>query len=517
MRNQTAKQKCKIASYDLLNIKRKGGNVKMLKEKGITLVALVVTIIIMLILAGVALNMALGDNGLISQAKKATQKYENAQQKEEESLKDLADDLQTQLRNAGEETVKPHDANWDTDKVTPTSDGKGNVIPVPKGFYYAGGTKSTGFVISDVSGDDLNNSKHGNQFVWIPCTVDEYKDAKDDVMDEKWSSNSQYKDNGDDDWTGAEGGGSGTDWSDNYTEADNTFINGTYKDESEAATLPTNSWEKNQTTVATTSINKYGGFYIARFEAGVPSDASFYSTNETYNTARGSKADTTAIQSYKPISKKGVQAWNYITQPNSKMIAENMYKDGANGTGESVGSYLVDSQAWNRICHVFDSILGTSEEKETAGKTITNSTAWGNYYNNSTTDYSKVTGLWAKHGGTKTGWVAATKYETAQLTNKDRTDQAAGYYSYIELPTGSSDDFRVYNIYDMAGNMWEWTTGHNIKVTDTTNKTEQMFVVPRGGGFNHTGSVNPVVRAHGNNELTYYNFDGGFRVVLYVK
>ena len=37
MRNQIEKQKCKIASYDLLNIKRKGENVKMLKEKGINL------------------------------------------------------------------------------------------------------------------------------------------------------------------------------------------------------------------------------------------------------------------------------------------------------------------------------------------------------------------------------------------------------------------------------------------------------------------------------------------------
>ena len=45
--------------------------------------------------------------------------------------------------------------------------------------------------------------------------------------------------------------------------------------------------------------------------------------------------------------------------------------------------------------------------------------------------------------------------------------------SRIELPTGASENFNNYNIYDMAGNMWEWTTGHNIK-------NETMFVVPRG-------------------------------------
>lgn len=41
-------------------------------------------------------------------------------------------------------------------------------VEIPDGFYYAGGTKDTGLVISDVQGDDLDNSKGGNQFVWIP-------------------------------------------------------------------------------------------------------------------------------------------------------------------------------------------------------------------------------------------------------------------------------------------------------------------------------------------------------------
>lgn len=41
-------------------------------------------------------------------------------------------------------------------------------VEIPDGFYYVGGTKDTGLVISDVKGDDLENSKRGNQFVWIP-------------------------------------------------------------------------------------------------------------------------------------------------------------------------------------------------------------------------------------------------------------------------------------------------------------------------------------------------------------
>ena len=59
---------------------------KSLQEKGITLIALVVTIIILLILAGVTLNMVLSDNGLFSKTKEATEKYKQAQSDEEDLI-----------------------------------------------------------------------------------------------------------------------------------------------------------------------------------------------------------------------------------------------------------------------------------------------------------------------------------------------------------------------------------------------------------------------------------------------
>ena len=62
----------------------------------------------------------------------------------------------------------------------------------------------------------------------------------------------------------------------------------------------------------------------------------------------------------------------------------------------------------------------------------------------------------------------------------------------------------------MAGNVWEWTTGHNI--TDG-----QLFVVPRGGWSGDSGSISPVVRAHGDTAIAGYHFHLGFRVVLYIK
>ena len=72
-----------------LNLKKIAKKQK-LQERGITLIALVVTIIILLILSGVTLNIALSDNGLFSKAKKATEDYKEAQSNEEESIRQIA-------------------------------------------------------------------------------------------------------------------------------------------------------------------------------------------------------------------------------------------------------------------------------------------------------------------------------------------------------------------------------------------------------------------------------------------
>lgn len=61
------------------------------KEKGITLVALVVTIIILLILAGVTIAIALGDNGLFHKSKEATNLYKDAERNETQQLNSFTD------------------------------------------------------------------------------------------------------------------------------------------------------------------------------------------------------------------------------------------------------------------------------------------------------------------------------------------------------------------------------------------------------------------------------------------
>lgn len=58
----------------------------MKKEKGITLVALIVTVVILIILAGVSLNLAFSDNGLIKKAQYAVNKSENSDENTQKKL-----------------------------------------------------------------------------------------------------------------------------------------------------------------------------------------------------------------------------------------------------------------------------------------------------------------------------------------------------------------------------------------------------------------------------------------------
>ena len=77
-------------------------NKPFLKEKGITLVALVVTIILLIIISGISINLTLGENGIFNKAKKAKEEYEVATKREELMLQKA----ELQLENNGKITVQ---------------------------------------------------------------------------------------------------------------------------------------------------------------------------------------------------------------------------------------------------------------------------------------------------------------------------------------------------------------------------------------------------------------------------
>lgn len=397
---------------------------KLRSKNGITLIALVITIVVILILAGVSIATLTGDNGLLSKAQSAKIETEKSAIEEQRSLAKVEASL-----------------NENVTTYTKTLDGKEVTVTIPEGFAR---TKIEGE--SNIEEGMVIIDEDGNEFVWVSCTKEEYADA----TNQKGS------------W--AQGGYSDKTWNDETVE-------GTISYDDRLA-----------------SVEKYGGFYVARYEAGIPDNATeiYANTDGATYTNASQKNEKTILSKYIPVSKKGVQAWNYISQTNAKIVAQKMVSN------SSVQSYLIDSYAWDIICKKIKSI----------GNNITDSTKWGNYYNNKTTNYEGLNTLYAVHQYNN-GWIPSATYSKGKVTGAPKGTGT----SRLELSTGASEDFKVYNIYDMAGNMWEWTT------ETSTNG----YAVRRGGSFNDNGSYYPVVCRYGNNGVGGTNVHFGFRSVLYLK
>lgn len=228
---------------------------KQQKEKfnqGITLVALVVTIVVLLILAGVSLNLVLGENGIISKAREASTKTVQAQQNSEIEM----NLLEQELANA---TKEPDPAEG---------------VKMPTGFYYVGGTKTSGIVISDnVNDKDKYKNKAvvgtdllGNQYVWIPCTTDNTSSELQYTRTE-WG----VEVDGDDNSRAIKDELTLTDASVTYSDADTA--NGINADVSKEIVA--------QIKAEKASVAQYGGYYIGRYEVGRNSDTAVVKYNQT--------------------------------------------------------------------------------------------------------------------------------------------------------------------------------------------------------------------------------------------
>ena len=549
------------------------GSIVRKKQRGITLIALVVTIIVLLILAGVSVSMLTGQNGILTNAAKAKENTEAAsdleflQTKAYEAVTNYYVKGQTGSENeyileelgkvsgvetsVSQGTVKYKGKTYDISEIigntneqkaiekeegltqitaatatdaedkailsSKDSDGNAKVrmiiveentdnttikAVIPSGFYYVTGKPSTGLVISDKFDDDDNNSKGGNQFVWVPCNGGKAK----------YKAHTYATANVDD------LGGSTADTGNGGWK---TYYYRNYSDWQD------NAGEATVTSAKANSVATYGGFYVARFEAGEPTNASFYNDKDgsTYwqihynedasinygDNTNKPDASKTYKDTYKtknvteqdgkkllPVSKKNTPSWNYISQTNSKTVSENMY-----GESKTIKSYLIDGTAWDTI---------TQWVSDSTKKSVTDSTAWGNYFDSSYT----LKGLYARHQGRTAKdnvwrWFPAYVYNNGSYTKGSEYTEVATGVTVEGDPTRNS----ACNIYDMAGNMWEWTTEtgkHDSKATDATN-----YAVFRGGSFDWDGSGAPVSYRYGDGSVGDFSINFGFRVVLYIQ
>ena len=365
-------------------------NSKKNRQKGITLIALVVTITVLIILATVSVNTVLGDNGIIKRAQKARDSYQNSSTSEDEHMKQLANEMAEYDEDENSDSTKV----WDLSKVTIIDGGNGTKVPLPNGFYYVGGDIATGLVISDKQGDTMSASgtSMGNQFVWIPVS------SEADLERTVFSKGQPI---------------AGLDTS-AYTEP---YTDGYDTEASEYTTMKI-------------QVLKYGGFYMGRFEAGVDSTT----LRKTYSTAQT------------VVCKKGVAPYNYVPWGTSM-------SDASEVSGRSGAVYLAK-----------------------------------NMYSNSSSVTSTLT-----YG---CQWDAMCRYigDSQRATPKK---------SAVEL-TGSVSTDVSKNIYDLAGNCFEWT----MEAGDTDRRGL------RGGNYLWTNAVVSMRSYYGP---TYSNTDQTFRPTLYIK
>ena len=369
----------------------------MKKNKGITLVALVVTIVVLLILAGVSINLVLGNNGIIAKAKDAETKSAEASQNDLKGMNGLVSEMEGAL--AGNGSTGNGNTGSGNNFVTKNTevtypDGK---VWIPEGFKVAGDSAST------VQGGVVIEDKDGNQFVWVPvATLADYKRRT-------W-------------YTG----------------------NGSFSDYSEA--LPEDE---------RASVDAYKGFYIGRYEAGDKE-----STGTTKATFRTSSSDTS-----NSVTIKADQVpYSCVTRTKAVSLAEGF----ATKQGYKAKTKLVSSYAW-------DTTIAFIE------KTVNNygsSSSQGNYSNTSVT------------------------YK--DITDESKPEKTKAENSSLLVATGQTTP--VCNIYDMGGNVFEWTT-ESYSITN-------FPYARRGGSYLSSFADSPAGRRLDGFDDANANF--GFRLTLFM-
>ena len=350
--------------------------VRKAKEKrGITLIALVVTIVVLLILAGITINMLFSNGGIFKTAQDAANAWNEATVNEQESLNNLADQIANLVNGqvgGGDTSEEPWippttvEEAIAQDKIFEETkqikDNYDNTVTVPKGFKVTdeGTTVPDGIVIEDGA---------GNQFVWIPTgmyKVDASGTTKtNDLTRRQWGRTANVEQaptliTGDEKTVGS----------------GNQKV---YFGEGDTRSVAHETIENFLNSAKPVSEGGNGGFYIGRYEEG-----------------KGN------------VCKAGVSAYVSITRDAAKAQAEAMY---TNKKQYGVTSELISSYAWdtalNFICqnseHGYK--LATTTESTygnigTSNKTVTGGTpvdCYSNIYDilgnceEWTTEYSSFT------------------------------------------------------------------------------------------------------------------------------
>ena len=397
-------------------------------EGGITLVALVVTIVILLILAGVSLNLVIGNEGILTRSKEAANKYGKQAENEQQGLNDVDDWMDEQFGGIQKVTVNTKATKNGT--INGQEPNTNNPV-IPKGYTpINAGNATWGDGNSSPAQSSIDNGlvikdDNNNEWVWIPVEASTLsnmyatstKENGETISGDVGVTTKMYTKT----TTIGRTGDTVTlpRSTPNTTEVREPDLVTDYdKDKAYYKTILGFDTPKAMAEAFTSdyanmiaSIQKYGGFYIGRYE----------------------------------LSNEGVQKGK-VTLTNKNWYE--LYKKCTTlNASDKVESKMIWGIQWDLAC---DFISKKGEQKS-----IINSTTWGNHSNS--------TGNAAVMDGT------TKKYGSKQVT-------------------GFSEYWKANNIYDIAGNCWEWTQ----EAGDTSNRAF------RGGNYDFNGSDRPASYRSGN-------------------
>ena len=441
----------------------------MRKNKGITLIALIITIIVMLILVAVSVNIIINSN-IIGQAEKAAEGYKIAYEQEANGREiEINGKKYGSVEEYLAEKEKLPEIEAET-RATEPSEYKSNnkTAVIPAGFTVSGiSTEQSidgGLVIYDIpegttvdwTNPDSVRTQY-NQFVWIPVEVNKTTDPKDTETSIASFYRTEWADNA------STGGKRTTEPSTDYTEPyskDSSDYDGTGTGKTGISA---------QITELTKSIYKYGGFYIGRYEAGSETERGDGSSQTAAFVVQQDKYPYNCVKWGKGMGDGSEGAVH---------LSNSLY---TGKTGYGVKSMLCTGAAWDSM---LDFIKDSSHN-------VTSSNSWGNYKNSDT--YKVYRGSLSSDLGST--WSAADTTNGSDVT-KDTS---------ILLTTGANKRNSSKNIYDVAGNCWEWTT----EAYDTDSR------VLRGGSCDLNGFP-ARYRSYTNPTNSSYFHAYSFRPLLYV-
>ena len=272
--------------------------IKLKKQvKGITLVALVVTIIVLLILSGVAINLSIGEDRIFRRAQEGAKVYQNARENEKielDKVSNYIDDYNNGNNKEDEEEklseVEEAIKNGTVyENNTTIYDKYSNPVKVPAGFKLAedSGTDVTkGIVIEDAeAGDEISK---GNQYIWVP------------IGDVKYNANGDIKTINLGRYSFNDKGNEKLEQSAEDFKQE-VIIDQYYKESYQEILDPEANTVAYNLEEFISKAKKSNGYYIGRFEVG-DAEAEIQRTEESLDTV-------------KPVIKKGKWPYNFVSQP----------------------------------------------------------------------------------------------------------------------------------------------------------------------------------------------------------